>query len=189
MARDQVKLVSTAKKVAKAKPVIPPTLLDAAGKRIADDPWAYIADDEPALADTAIIVSVQRLQKEAEALLQRGPLGVKILPSDAIEEIAAYIPQLSLIAVDFPIFRDGRGYSTARLARERYHFKGDMRATGDVLQDQLFFMMRCGFSSFMLKAKNPQAAFAQAARTFSHVYQPSTDGRRTIVAERQEPSE
>lgn len=188
MAREQVKLVSTAKKVAKAKPVIPPTLLDAAGKRIADDPWVFLADDEPALAGAAAIVSAQRLQKEAEALLQRGPLGVKILPSDAIEEIAAYIPQLSLIAVDFPIYRDGRGFSTARLARERYRFTGDLRATGDVLQDQIFFMLRCGFSSFMLKAKNPQAAFAQAARAFSHVYQPATDGRRTIIAERQETS-
>lgn len=189
MAREQVKLVSAAKKVAKAKPPVPVTLVDAKGARIANDPWSFVADDQSAEQGGDVVVSVKRLLGECEALSNRpkgGRIGVKILTSDAIEEIAPYINQLALIAVDFPIYRDGRGYSTARLARERYHFKGDLRAIGDVLQDQLFAMLRCGFSSFTLKAKDPEAAFASAARTFSHVYQPSTDGRRTIVAERLE---
>ncbi len=189
MAREQVKLVSTAKKVAKAKPPVPVTLMDANGARVENDPWSFLADDQSAEQGGDVVVSVKRLLAEGEALFNRakgGRLGVKILTSDAIEEIAPYIGQLALIAVDFPIYRDGRGYSTARLARERYHFKGDLRAVGDVLQDQLFAMLRCGFSSFTLKAKEPEAAFAGAARTFRHVYQPSTDGRRTIVAERLE---
>jgi uncharacterized protein (DUF934 family) len=184
MAREQVKLVSTAKKFAKAKPVAPAVLLDAKGRRLGNDPWIYLEDGQPAEDDASVVVSVKRLQGEAEALLQRGPVGVQILPSDAIEEIGAYIPQLSLIAVDFPIYRDGRGFSTARLARERYHFKGDLRAVGDVLQDLVFFMLRCGFSSFALKARNAEAAFTRAARSFSEVYQPAADGRGTIIAAR-----
>jgi len=187
MAREQVKLVSTAKKVAKAKPPLPVTLLDAKGARIGADPWSFLADDQGADQGGDVIVSVGRLMREAESLSNRekgGRLGVKILTSDAIEEIAPYMNQLALVAVDFPIYRDGRGYSTARLARERYHFSGDLRAIGDVLQDQLFAMLRCGFSSFMLKAKDPEAAFAQAARTFSLVYQPSTDRRATIWSRR-----
>jgi uncharacterized protein (DUF934 family) len=184
MAREQVKLVSTAKKFARAKPAIPAVLLDANGRRLGNDPWIYLDDGQPAEDQASVVVSVTRLQGEAEALLQRGPVGVKILPSDAIEEIAAYIPQLSLIAVDFPIYRDGRGFSTARLARERYHFKGDLRAVGDVLQDLVFFMLRCGFSSLALKARDAEAAFARAAGAFGAVYQPAADGRATIIAAR-----
>jgi uncharacterized protein (DUF934 family) len=185
VARDQVRLVSTAKKVAKAKPPVPQTLLDKSGRRI-NDQWTLLGDEDAAPKGASIIVSVKRLQNEFEALLSRGPVGVKILPSEAIEEIAAYIPQLSMIAVEFPVYRDGRGLSTARLARERYHFKGELRATGDVLQDLIFFMLRCGFDSFTLKSHHPEEAFALAAKTFHHVYQPTGDGRKTIIEARQE---
>jgi uncharacterized protein (DUF934 family) len=100
--------------------------------------------------------------------------------SEAVEEIASYVPQLSLIAIDFPGYRDGRGFTTARLLRERYHYTGALRAIGDVLQDLIFFMLRCGFDEFVLKAKDPEAAFARAARTFTKVYQPAADGRETV---------
>jgi uncharacterized protein (DUF934 family) len=186
MARDQVKLVSAAKKVGKPKAPVPAVLLDVSGKRVGNDPWAVLADDQPAEDGVSVLVSIKRLQNEFEALLKRGPVGVKVLPSEAIEEIAAYIPQLSLIAIEFPAFGDGRGFSTARLARERYHYAGELRATGDVLQDLVFYMLRCGFTSFALKAKDAEAAFARAAKSFTQVYQPAADKRRTVIAARQE---
>ena len=91
MARDQVRLVSTAKKVAKAKPPVPVTLLDANGKRITNDSWSFLADDQSAEQGGDVVVSATRLLTECEALSNRpkgGRLGVKILTSDAIEEIA-----------------------------------------------------------------------------------------------------
>jgi uncharacterized protein (DUF934 family) len=104
---------------------------------------------------------------------------VIIAASEAVEEMACYVPQLALICVDFPAYRDGRGFTTARLLRERYHYKGPLRATGDVLPDLVFFMLRCGIDEVVLKAKDAEAAFARAARTFSTVYQPAADARPT----------
>jgi uncharacterized protein (DUF934 family) len=181
MARENVKRVSVAKK--------PPAagVLLREGRRVANDAWVSLADDEPAEAGADIIVSVKRLQAEGEALARRAPgarLGVLIGASEAVEEIAAYLPQLSLVAVDFPAYRDGRGLTTARLLRERYHYSGAVRAVGDVLQDLLFFMLRCGFDEFVLKANDAEAAFARAAKTFSLVYQPAADDRVTIGARR-----
>lgn len=79
------------------------------------------------------------------------------------------------IAVDFPKFTDGRGYSTAVLLRTRLAFAGDLRAIGDVLIDQLFYLKRVGFSSFELRADQDPAAAAAALRTFSETYQRSVD--------------
>lgn len=180
MAREQVKRAPSVKKPP-AKAVVPGVLLRE-GKAVANDPWVFLADDQPAEGRADVVVSIKRLLAEGEALPRRpGRLGVLIGSSEAVEEIAAYIPQLSLIAVDFPAYRDGRGFTTARLLRERYHYAGALRAVGDVLQDQVFFMLRCGFDEFVLKAKDPEAAFASAARTFSKVYQPAADGRETAV--------
>jgi uncharacterized protein (DUF934 family) len=179
MAREQVKRVSSVKKAAPKKPAVVGVLLRD-GKRVQNDPWVMLADDQSAEA-ADVVVSVKRLLAEAEALFARpGRTGVIIASSEAVEEIGAYVPQLALICVDFPAYRDGRGFTTARLLRERYHYKGPLRATGDVLQDLVFFMLRCGVDELVLKAKDPEAAFAQAAKTFTKVYQPAADGRATV---------
>jgi uncharacterized protein (DUF934 family) len=179
MAREQVKRVSSVKK-APPRPAVPGVLLRE-GKAIANDPWIFLGDDQPVEDRADVVVSVKRLQNEGEALFGRaGRTGVIIASSEAVEEVGCLVTQLALICVDFPAYRDGRGFTTARLLRERYHYKGPLRATGDVLQDLVFFMLRCGFDEFVLKAKDPEAAFARAARTFSKVYQPAADGRPTV---------
>jgi len=105
----------------------------------------------------------------------RDGIGIWLAPSDEPGQLAPYLPALTLVAIDFPSFRDGRGYSTAALLRSRYRFRGDLRAIGDVLVDQLFYLRRVGFSSFELRAdQDPPAALA-ALRTFSEVYQASVD--------------
>ena len=85
--------------------------------------------------------------------------------------------RFALICVDFPAYRDGRGFTTARLLRERYHYKGPIRATGDVLQDLVFFMLRVGIDEFVLKAKEPEAAFARVSRSVHSGLSACVDGR------------
>lgn len=180
MAREQVKRAAHDEKAAEKKKAEFPLLRD--GKAVANDPWVFLTDDEAAEGRADIVVSVKRLLAEGEALASRpGRLGVVIASSEAVEEIACYVPQLALIAIDFPGYRDGRGFTTARLLRERYHYTGPLRAVGDVLQDLVFFMLRCGFDEFVLKAKDSEAAFARAAGTFSKVYQHAADKRATVL--------
>jgi uncharacterized protein (DUF934 family) len=106
---------------------------------------------------------------------RRAGIGVWLGPADEPGSIAPHLGTLALVAVDFPSYRDGRGYSTAALLRSRFGFGGDLRAIGDVQVDQLFYLRRVGFSSFALRAdQDPQAA-AAALRTFSAVYQASID--------------
>ena len=95
-------------------------------------------------------------------------------------ELQPYLDRLDLIALSFPKFRDGRAFSQARLLRERYGFKGEIRATGDVLQDQLLLMVRSGFDGFALAKEADATAFDAALKRYSVFYQPTGDGRRTV---------
>ena len=81
----------------------------------------------------------------------------------------------SIIALDFPIFKDGRSYSHARLLRERYNYKGELRAVGDVLQDQLFFMERCGIDSFQIRDDKDIEQALNGLKGFSVRYQAAAD--------------
>jgi uncharacterized protein (DUF934 family) len=111
----------------------------------------------------------------AEAFSQRPDIGVWLDSDDAPEELEAFVDSLQLIAINFPRFTDGRGYTSARILRERCHYRGELRAIGDVLQDQLFYMKRCGFDAFSIRAdKDPHAALA-GMNVFRHAYQGATD--------------
>ncbi len=102
-------------------------------------------------------------------------IGLLLQPDDRVEEVAADLAYFIVIAVNFPKFVDGRGYSTASLLRQRYHYQGELRAVGDVLHDQLFFMKRVGFDSFALKdGKNAEYALAAAFTVFGDAYQSAT---------------
>ncbi|MFK5037067.1 DUF934 domain-containing protein, partial [Klebsiella pneumoniae] len=85
------------------------------------------------------------------------------------------------VALVFPNFRDGRAYSQARLLRERYAYRGELRATGQVLRDQFVFMLRAGFYAFVLKKPPDAEAFMQTAKRYSVFYQPTGDGRITAL--------
>jgi len=106
---------------------------------------------------------------------QRAGLGVWLAPDSEPAQLRNHVGALSLIAVDFPAFKDGRGFSTATLLRSRYGFRGDLRATGDVVLDLVFYLRRVGFSSFALRADQDPAAAAAALDTFSDGYQASVD--------------
>ena len=125
--------------------------------RIEYDNWRLLsADIEVRLLDVLahpdLIVPLVLWQRRREDLLVRGGrLGLRLAPDEGPEAVAQDLARFALIAVEFPVFTDGRGYSTARLLRERYGFKGELRAIGDVLRDQLLYLQRCGFNSFALR--------------------------------------
>ena len=142
------------------------------------DPFVYVADGEPVPADAPAIVSADWLLTAPKEQIQgrTAPLGVKWPNNKPDNELAAFLPHLALVALDFPVFRDGRAFSQARLLRERYNFKGEVRATGDVLRDQFLFMLRSGFDAFEVRKDADADAFGQALREFTLRYQPAADG-------------
>ncbi len=151
-------------------------LLVKAGQVI-DDRYVRALDDTPVPKHGPVIVPGARFLADAAELLGRdAPLGV-IWPNDRkVAELAPWLDRLALVALVFPKFRDGRAYSQARLLRERYRFRGELRATGDVLRDQFQFLLRAGFDSFEVKKPADAQAFAEAAARYSVFYQPSADG-------------
>jgi len=129
-----------------------------------------------------VIVSLAQWQAQRETLLARGtPLGIRLHSDQPPELIAADVARFAVIALEFPKFRDGRAYSYARLLRERYGYKGELRAVGDVLLEQLFFMLRTGFDAFELTSQDPVGDYRTALADFSVWYQPTADGRPTAV--------
>ena len=114
-------------------------------------------------------------QRRAELLARREPVGVVLDAADDPNEIGDDLPALTLVAVRFAKFTDGRGYSTAALLRTRLGYKGELRAIGDVGRDQLYYLARCGFDAFQLAGdRDPEAALA-AFRDFTIRYQGSVD--------------
>jgi uncharacterized protein (DUF934 family) len=129
-----------------------------------------------------VIVSLEQWQAQRAALLARGtPLGIRLRSDQPPELIAADLAHFALVALEFPKFRDGRAYSYARLLRERYGFEGELRAVGEVLLEQLFFMLRTGFDAFELTSADPLGDYRTALGEFSVWYQPAADGRPTAM--------
>jgi uncharacterized protein (DUF934 family) len=110
-------------------------------------------------------------------VLRRAPTGV-IWPNDRrVTELAPYLDWLALVALVFPTFKDGRAYSQARVIRERHAFRGELRATGQVLRDQALFLQRAGFDTYEVTKEKDATAFAEAVQRYSVFYQPTGDGR------------
>ncbi|MDO9321173.1 MAG: DUF934 domain-containing protein [Pseudomonas sp.] len=123
-----------------------------------------------------IIVPLALWVEHSRALKARdGGLGVWLEAGEEIEEIAADLDNFQVIALNFPSFTDGRHSSTACLLRQRYSYKGEVRAIGDVLRDQLFALKRCGFDAFALRADMNAEDALLAFSELSHVYQASSD--------------
>jgi uncharacterized protein (DUF934 family) len=117
----------------------------------------------------------QSARDELTASRGAGQIGVWLAPDSEPADIVGDFDKLGLIAVDFPVFRDGRGYSIARLLRERYGYKGEIRAIGDVLRDQLRFYERCGFNAYALRADKDINDALKAFTEFTVQYQGAFD--------------
>ncbi|MEH6501839.1 MAG: DUF934 domain-containing protein [Pseudoalteromonas distincta] len=123
-----------------------------------------------------LIVPLNLWLDHAHALKARdGGLGVWLNSDEEVEAIADDLEHFQVIALNFPVFSDGRSYSNARLLRDRYGYKGEVRAIGDVLRDQLFLMKRCGFDAFVIREDRNAEEALESLKDFSEVYQAATD--------------
>ncbi len=142
------------------------------------DPWVTLGDDEALPEGTPAIVSFERWQNEREALLQRNaPLGIRLRSDQPPKLVLDDLDRFAVVALEFPRFGDGRAYSYARLLRERYGFRGELRAVGNVLRDQALFMLRCGFDAFELAEDSALEGWRESLAEISVFYQPTADGR------------
>jgi uncharacterized protein (DUF934 family) len=153
--------------------------------RIIEDRFVRVLDDAPMPEGVPVMLPAARLLADArELVLRQAPTGV-IWPNDRrIAELVPYLDWISLVALVFPTFRDGRAYSQARLLRERHEFRGELRATGQVLRDQLLFLHRAGFDAFEVTKEKDATAFAEALQRYSIFYQPTGDGRTSALRAR-----
>lgn len=146
---------------------------------VVDETWHLLPKDfnidEISNCDD-LIVPLQLWREHSRMLLARdGGLGIWLDADEEAEEIGEDVASFQVIALNFPAFTDGRNYSNARLLRDRYGFKGELRAIGDVLRDQLFYMHRCGFDAFAIRPdKDPHEAL-EGLKDFSVTYQAAAD--------------
>lgn len=155
------------------------------GHVVGEDAFQPVADDAAIPASGAVLISYARWQAEKEQLAGRNsPLGISLPNTLDVLDFGSDAERFDLIVLSFPKFSDGRAYSQARLLRERFNYKGELRATGHVLQDQLWHMQRSGFDAFEIPREDAAEAFAKASKSFSHVYQPTNDGRVSALKQR-----
>lgn len=163
-----------------------PRLIKLSGGTVAwaEDGFVLVTDEEDAPTQGDVIVSLKRFLAEGDALAAGRKVGVLIQPDDAVEDLAYDLPRVAVVALAFPKYRDGRAYSSARVLRERLNFTGEIRAVGDVLQEQAQHMVRCGFDAFEPSDGSDPEAWLKATQRYRHVHQRSSDGREPLFAER-----
>jgi len=153
------------------------------GDGFVENLFTMLADGEEAPAGKPIIVSLKRWQAEGEQLAKRTTaVGVRLTSDQAPDLLGDDIHRLAVIALEFPKFRDGRGYSWARMARQRLGYKGEIRAVGDVLRDQWLFMRRCGIDAFEVKPGTRIEDFRAAQAELTVFYQRSSDAVINVLA-------
>lgn len=147
---------------------------------IVEDGWAPHAEGAgPAEGD--IIVTLEQWQAGRERLRgHNGRLGLRLKSDESPAQLADDLHHFQLIALEFPRFGDGRAYSYARLLRERYGFTGELRAVGNVLRDQLLFMLRCGFDAFEIANPKAVEAWREAVSEIDLFYQPTAGSASTL---------
>jgi uncharacterized protein (DUF934 family) len=146
----------------------------------AEDAFTNVADDA-SLPDGAVIVSLKRFQAERDTLLARNtPLGITLQSSEDPTVLGADLSHFAVIALQFPKFRDGRAFSWARKLRTKLGYKGEIRAVGDFLFDQLNYQHRVGFDAWEVPDNFTVEMFNRALTEMTNVYQPAVDGKKTI---------
>ncbi len=146
---------------------------------LSTSPFVFTESDTPSAHSFVALEHWKALGKPQD-------VGVRVDFGTSIDDLVELgVHKLPLIALHFPKFADGRNYSSARLLKERHHFEGELRAEGDILRDQLFYLSRCGFDTFELKAGQNAEAALKAFREFSDVYQTAADGLTPVYRRNQ----
>jgi uncharacterized protein (DUF934 family) len=150
-------------------------------RHIVPNEWLSLADEAPLPATGKVIVSLKRYREQRTALDASGlSLGVRIPNTEDVGLLAAELASLPLIALEIPKFADGRAYSQARVLRQRHGFRGEIRAQGEVLHDQLFHMARCGVNAFELRPDQDARDCLRAFAEYDLAYQQAADGVQTV---------
>ena len=152
--------------------------------RVFDDPWQALDGRDPAGINpaTPLLVNLAELGAHGGTLDRFSRIGVSLLPADTVHDLGKTLERVELVAVTFPKFNDGRAFSQARLIREALGFKGEIRATGHILRDQLNFLRRGGVDAIEVPEGAPADSWAEAwtseANRFKGYYQPALDNRK-----------
>ncbi len=155
--------------------------------QIVEDQWVHVAGDagEEALPEGDIIVPLETWVARRDELLQRNTrLGVRLEPGQEPKLIAEDLDKFTLVALSFPVFKDGRAFSYARLLRDRYGYEGEIRAVGEVARDQMFYMRRCGFNAYEVRPDRDINDALNAFSDFSVAYQGAADDPRPLYRRR-----
>ena len=146
--------------------------------QVVEDQWTLLAADaqlDQALQTEQVIIPLALWQQHKNELQTVQDLGIWLEAEQAIEDIIDDIAHFAVIALNFPVFTDGRHFSSARLLRERYAYTGEIRAIGDVFRDQLFFMQRCGFDAYAIRADRCPTDALKSLSELSVSYQAAYD--------------
>jgi uncharacterized protein (DUF934 family) len=148
-----------------------------------EDPFTKVGDEDP-MPQGDVIVSLQRFQAEGQRLLDEcRKVGVRIEPTEDVEDLVADLPRLAVVALAFPKYLQGQAYSSAAILRER-GFEGEVRAVGDVLREQARFMVRCGINVFEPADGATAEEWTHVVNRFRHAYQRAADGLEPAFVER-----
>ena len=156
------------------------------GRAVVADDWTVLRLDEGQTADAVtipegkVIVPLAVWQAQRETLGARDAIGVWIGSDERPEVLKDELDRFAVVAVDFPKFTDGRGYSIAYNLRMRLGYQGELRAIGDVLRDQLFQMQRCGFDAYATRQDRNINDALKGLTDFSEVYQASVDDKAPL---------
>lgn len=157
-------------------------------RRIVSDHWLHVPEDqsgEQPMAEADVIVALGYWRANKAELLMRGTgVGVRLGAADRLEELADDLHDIALVALEFAAFTEGRGYSHARLLRERYCYAGEIRAVGEVSRDRLHFMDRCGINAYELDEDADLEDALKAFAEISDAYQPGVDDRPIVSTRR-----
>jgi len=145
-------------------------------EKIVTDDWTLLSKEfnESTIAEKQI-VPLNALVNHPEILQNGKAIGVWIDSDEKPEDVAQFLDKVALVAINFPKFVDGRGYSFARIIREQFHYTGQIRAIGDVLKDQIFYMKRCGFNAFSIRQDRDIEDALHGLTDFSETYQAAID--------------
>ena len=151
---------------------------------IVDNPWVLLKRDTEPAAGTALVVPSDIWRADRDRYLKwHGPLGIRLDPADDVAAIAHDLGRFELIEIDLPSYKDGRGYSSARILREHLGYTGELRAVGDILRDQFLFLDRCGFDTLEMD-EDQVSGWRSALSEISISYQPATDARTPVLERR-----
>ncbi|HVY90991.1 MAG TPA: DUF934 domain-containing protein [Hyphomonadaceae bacterium] len=153
--------------------------------KIVDDVWAFVEDAHELSPGGCITVSLARFLSEHEQLLHRNrTIGVRLTNTDDPALLGPFLDQIHLVELQFPKYTDGRAFSQSQLLRRRLGYKGEVRAIGQVLRDQLRLMIRSGFDAMVIDEKDAEAVYDFSEHEFSEFYQSASDAQDTIFLKR-----